>query len=30
MIGHDDEIWDVAVSFPIEIVEAIVSELHRV
>jgi len=30
MIGHDDETWDVFVSFPIDIVEAIVSELDRV
>jgi len=27
MIGHDDETWDVAVIFPVAIVQAIVEEL---
>lgn len=30
MIGHDDETWDVAVIFPVAIVQAIVEELDRV
>jgi len=30
MIGHDDETWDVAVGFPIEVVDAIVRELDGV
>ena len=30
MIGHDDETWDVAVTFPVAIVQAIVEDLDRV
>ena len=29
-IGHDDETWDVAVTFPVAIVQTIVEELPRV
>jgi len=28
MLGHDDETWDVAVSFPGDTIEAILQELH--
>lgn len=30
MIGQDDETWDVAVGFPIQVVNSIVEELDRV
>jgi hypothetical protein len=29
MIGHNDETWDVAVTFPVAIVQAIVKDLDR-
>jgi hypothetical protein len=30
MIGHDEETWDIGVTFPVEIADAIVKELDRV
>jgi hypothetical protein len=30
MIGHDDETWDIAVTFPVATVQAIVDGLDRV
>ena len=30
MIGHDEETWDAAVTFPVEVVDSIVNELDQV